>query len=358
MFGSSRAISVAIGALLPSLAACLVPQLGLTPLRAVSASTNRIARASGSGEGFGYGAGYDPELTAALELVEVSCRAAHSSPLSALPSPLLTTPPVRRHESRQPLGTTRRTSPPPWLAGGLPRGPRPAVRHRRGEELDRQGRHQRHGVRRLARHRRRLHRAVPAAGRSGTALPKRTQHGPTRHPRSGRASHLSARGALPPAHGGSLSLESRATAAWAPQCSPGGASPRRRPSRRLSRRAWSRRTLTLGFLTLTLGFLTLTPALTLLQDPDPDPNPECLGPQDRFIAEETSAQLLAADDATRAAVVAAYVENKAAQTSASWLSGGPFQGQIVPQGCPELRPASANQPLGPRWPAISALFST
>ena len=27
-------------------------------------------------------------------------------------------------------------------------------------------------------------------------------------------------------------------------------------------------------------------------------------------------------------------------------------------GCPELRPASANQPLGPRWPAISALFFT
>ena len=26
-----------------------------------------------------------------------------------------------------------------------------------------------------------------------------------------------------------------------------------------------------------------------------------------------------------------YVENKAAQTSASWLSGGPFQGQTVPQ---------------------------
>jgi len=125
MFGSSRAIGVAIGALLPSLAACLVPQLGLTPLRAVSASTNRIARASGSGEGFGYGAGYDPELTAALELVEVSCRAAHSSPLSALPPPLLTTPPVRRHESRQPLGTTRRTSPPPlvgrWAAA------RPAI---------------------------------------------------------------------------------------------------------------------------------------------------------------------------------------------------------------------------------------
>eukprot|EP00964_Phaeocystis_antarctica_P011033 scaffold6066_cov69-Phaeocystis_antarctica.AAC.4 len=27
-------------------------------------------------------------------------------------------------------------------------------------------------------------------------------------------------------------------------------------------------------------------------------------------------------------------------------------------GCPRLRPASANQPLGPLWPAIQALFST
>lgn len=66
-------------ALLPSLAACLVPQLRLAPLRATSASSNHIARASaaaGSGEGFGYGEGYDPELTAALELVEVGCCAA------------------------------------------------------------------------------------------------------------------------------------------------------------------------------------------------------------------------------------------------------------------------------------------
>ena len=45
----------------------------------------------------------------------------------------------------------------------------------------------------------------------------------TRRPRSGRAGHPSARGALPPAHGGSLSRKSRATASWAPQCSsPGG----------------------------------------------------------------------------------------------------------------------------------------
>ena len=141
--------------LLPSLAAGLVPQLGLTPLRAVSASSNRIARASASGEGFGFGEGYDPELAAALELVEVSCRAAHSAGSS--------------HALAYPPLTTRR------FAGGLPRGPRSAGRHCRGEELDGQGRHQRHGLRRLARDRRRLQRAVPAAGRSGAAFPKRTQ---------------------------------------------------------------------------------------------------------------------------------------------------------------------------------------
>ena len=31
-----------------------------------------------------------------------------------------------------------------------------------------------------------------------------------------------------------------------------------------------------------------------------------------------------------------YVENKAPQTSASWLSGGPFQCQIVPQAAPSF----------------------
>ena len=195
--------------LLPALAAALVPQLGLTPLRAVSASSNRIARPSASGEGFGFGEGYDPELTAALELVEVSCRAAHYTGSShALAYPQLTT--------RSPLL---------WLAGGLPRGPRSAGRHCRGEELDRQGRHQRHGLRRLARHRRRLHRAVPAAGRSGVSFPKRTQRARNPNPNP--------------------------------------------------------------------------PALPIVH------NPESSGQQDRFIAEETSAHLLAADAATRAAVVAA-----------------------------------------------------
>ena len=36
----------------------------------------------------------------------------------------------------------------------------------------------------------------------------------------------------------------------------------------------------------------------------------------------------------------------------------PLPVQDRASGCPELRPASANQPLGPRWPAISALVST
>ena len=261
MFGSSRAIGVAIGALLPSLAACLVPQLGLTPLRAVSASTNRIARASGSGEGFGYGAGYDPELTAALELVEVSCRAAHSSPLSALPPPLLTTPPVRRHESRQ---RTRHHSPHVTAAFGWQVGCR-AARDLQSGIVEAKS-------------------STAKADTSGTGFgvspvtvadftvqclllgalaqrfPNERSVVRTRRPRSGRAGHPSARGALPPAHGGSLSRKSRATASRAPQCSsPGGASPRRRSSRRLSRRVWACRTLTLGHLTLTL-------TLTLLQD--------------------------------------------------------------------------------------------
>ena len=80
----------------PSLSAGLVPQRGLTPLRAVSASSNRIARASASGEGFGFGEGYDPELAAALELVEVSCRVAHSTGSSHALAYLPLNSPVRR----------------------------------------------------------------------------------------------------------------------------------------------------------------------------------------------------------------------------------------------------------------------
>ena len=59
------------------------------------------------------------------------------------------------------------------------------------------------------------------------------------------------------------------------------------------------------------------------------------------------------------------IVGKVAQPSASWLSGGLFQRQIMPQAAQfpgasaslgQPRPASANQPLGPRWPAIPALF--
>ena len=52
------------------------------------------------------------------------------------------------------------------------------------------------------------------------------------------------------------------------------------------------------------------------------------------------------------------VESKVAQPSASWLSAGLLSASDCAPGCPKLRSASANQPLGPRSPAISALFST
>ena len=56
-----------------------------------------------------------------------------------------------------------------------------------------------------------------------------------------------------------------------------------------------------------------------------------------------------------------YVEIKVAQPSAfghSQVSGGFFQCQPCASGCLELRPASANQPLGPHWPAMQASLST
>ena len=55
--------------------------------------------------------------------------------------------------------------------------------------------------------------------------------------------------------------------------------------------------------------------------------------------------------------VRAYVENKAAQASASWLSGGPFQGQSVPQAALSFgqpRPISRLGGAGrPYWPCFS-----
>ena len=52
-------------------------------------------------------------------------------------------------------------------------------------------------------------------------------------------------------------------------------------------------------------------------------------------------------------------KHKVVQPSASWrlrrLLSAP---DITPLVCPRLRTAPANQPLSPRWPAISGLFST
>ena len=47
--------------------------------------------------------------------------------------------------------------------------------------------------------------------------------------------------------------------------------------------------------------------------------------------------------------VSTYVENKAAQTSASWLSGGPFQRQIVLQAAPRF---GQPQPIA-AWAALA-----
>ena len=52
------------------------------------------------------------------------------------------------------------------------------------------------------------------------------------------------------------------------------------------------------------------------------------------------------------------VDNKLAQPSANWRTGGCFQRLITPPAARSFRPASANQPVGPRWPATSALVST
>ena len=50
------------------------------------------------------------------------------------------------------------------------------------------------------------------------------------------------------------------------------------------------------------------------------------------------------------------VRYKVARPSASWLClRRPLSAPEHASGCPKLRPASANPPLGPRWPAIQAL---
>ena len=50
------------------------------------------------------------------------------------------------------------------------------------------------------------------------------------------------------------------------------------------------------------------------------------------------------------------VENTVAETSAGWCSRGFSQRQLTPQAAPSVGPASANGPLGTRWPAIWAVF--
>ena len=78
------------------------------------------------------------------------------------------------------------------------------------------------------------------------------------------------------------------------------------------------------------------------------------GPCQCRVSHLARAGLVARHDSRRAVT---YGENEAAQASASWLSGGRFSAPDRAPGCPELRPASANQPLGPHWPATPAVFS-
>ena len=77
--------------------------------------------------------------------------------------------------------------------------------------------------------------------------------------------------------------------------------------------------------------------------------------------QETMGIELKMADLTRVAGVAEgnhpYVGDKVAHTSASWLTGGGVQRQVTPRAAP-IRPALAYQPLGPRLPAMSGVFST
>ena len=77
-------------------------------------------------------------------------------------------------------------------------------------------------------------------------------------------------------------------------------------------------------------------------------------------SKETMGIELKMEDLSRVAGLAKgdhpYVGDKVAHTSASWLTGGGFQCQITPQAAP-IRPALADQELGPRLPAMG-VFST
>ena len=49
-------------------------------------------------------------------------------------------------------------------------------------------------------------------------------------------------------------------------------------------------------------------------------------------------------------------DKKGATASVENKLAGCLQRQIMPQAAPKFRPASASQPLGPRWSAISGVF--
>ena len=57
-------------------------------------------------------------------------------------------------------------------------------------------------------------------------------------------------------------------------------------------------------------------------------------------------------------IVPRYAENKGDSDLGQLALPRPLPAPDRAPGCPELRPASADQPLRPRWPATSGLFST
>ena len=73
--------------------------------------------------------------------------------------------------------------------------------------------------------------------------------------------------------------------------------------------------------------------------------------------ERVATTLISSTSLTR--MHSAWVDTRAAQASPSWCSGGlSLSASGHASGCPKLRPASANQPLGPRWPALTSALLT
>ena len=73
--------------------------------------------------------------------------------------------------------------------------------------------------------------------------------------------------------------------------------------------------------------------------------------------ERVATTLISSTSLTR--MHSAWVDTRAAQASPSWCSGGlSLSASGHASGCPKLRPASANQPLGPRWPALTPALLT